>query len=408
MTITKKKKGGHSGPLSTQPPARVKQACPLFFAPLPTRLSIFLLTLHTLSCTTSKPKINEAAAAPPPVQVTEQHPDLNLVKVDQPERFKIVTAGQHEEKPEVHATGTVTPDVERSVPVISLASGRVVGIYTKLGDDVKKGQLLLKVQSNDVVTAFQTYEQAKADEHLTATQLERAKLLYDRGAISLNDLQVAQDADEKAKVAVKASGQQIRTLGADINHEDPVVNVFAPSSGTIVEQNVVNSSSVHTPDNQPNLFTIADLSRVWILCDVYENDLPAVRLGETADIKLNAYPDQTFHGLIANIGKILDPNLRTAKVRIQLANPGIMRAGMFVTATFYGLNGTVRAVVPSTAVLHLHDRDWVFIPMGGGQFRRNEVTGGKIENGSQIILSGLAAGQQIAQDALALNSESEQ
>jgi len=193
-----------------------------------------------------------------------------------------------------------------------------------------------------------------------------------------------------------------------VNREDPVVSVYAPVSGTIVEQNVVNASSVHTPDNQPNLFTIADLSRVWVLCDVYENDLPAVRLGETADIKLNAYPDQTFHGKITNIGKVLDPNLRAAKVRIELANPGIMRAGMFVTAIFYGLKGTVHEVVPSTAVLHLHDRDWIFVPAGNGQFRRNEVTGGKIENGTQIILSGITPGQQIVQDALALNSESEQ
>jgi membrane fusion protein, heavy metal efflux system len=369
---------------------------------------VAVLLPAVLSCSGSKAKIDEAAAAPPPVQVVEQHPDLNVLKVDQPERFKLVAATAREQKPEVHATGTVTPDVERSVPVISLAAGRVVAIYAKLGDDVRKGQLLLKVQSNDVINAFQTYEQAKADEHLTATQLERAKLLYDKGAISLNDLQVAQDADEKAKVAVKASGQQIHTLGADVNREDPIVSVYAPVSGTIVEQTVVNASSVHTPDNQPNLFTIADLSRVWVLCDVYENDLPSVRLGESADIKLNAYPNQTFRGPIANIGKVMDPNLRTAKVRIQLANPGMMRAGMFVTATFYGLKGTVYAVVPSSAILHLHDRDWVFIPMGGGQFRRNEVTGGKIENGTQVVLSGLAAGQQVVQDALALNSESEQ
>jgi cobalt-zinc-cadmium efflux system membrane fusion protein len=313
-----------------------------------------------------------------------------------------------EEKAEIHATGSVTPDIERSVPVVSLASGRVVGIYAKLGDDVKKGKLLLKVQSNDIVSAFQTYDQAKADERLTNTQLERAKLLYDKGAISLNDLQVAQDADEKSKVAMKASSQLIRTLGADINREDPVISVYAPVSGTIVEQNVVNASSVHTPDNQPNLFTIADLSLVWVMCDVYENDLPSVRLGENAEIKLNAYPDQTFRGRIANIGKVLDPNLRTAKVRIELANPGIMRAGMFVTAIFYALKGTSHTVVPSSAVLHLHDRDWIFLPAGNGQFRRNEVQGGKISNGTQVILGGLAAGQQIVQDALALNSESEQ
>jgi cobalt-zinc-cadmium efflux system membrane fusion protein len=369
---------------------------------------VVVYSVLSCGCSGSKGKIDEAAAAPPAVQVVEQHPDLNVVKVDQPERFKLVTATEREEKPEVHVTGAVTPDVERSVPVVSLASGRVVGIYAKLGDDVKKGGLLLKVQSNDLTSAFQTYAQAKADERLASTQFERAKLLYDKGAISLNDLQVAEDTDEKAKVAMKSSAQQIRTLGADLNQQDGIVNVYAPASGTIVEQNVVNASSVHTPDNQPNLFTIADLSRVWVLCDVYENDLPAVRLGEGADIKLNAYPDQTFRGRIANIGKVLDPSLRAAKVRIELANPGIMRTGMFVTATFYGLKNTMHVSVPSSAVLHLHDRDWVFLPAGDGQFRRSEVKGGKIENGMQVILAGLTPGLQVVQDALALNAESEQ
>ncbi|MGA8030497.1 MAG: efflux RND transporter periplasmic adaptor subunit, partial [Bryobacteraceae bacterium] len=337
-----------------------------------------------------------------------EEPDLNIVKIDRPERFTLVSAGRREELPQLHATGVVNPDVEKSIPVISLASGRVVGIYAKLGDDVKKDQLLLKVLSNDLSNAFQTYEQAKADEALARKQLERAKLLYDRGAISLNDLQVAEDTEEKAKVALNAAAQQIRTLGGDPSHEDPVVNIYAPATGTIVEQNIVNAASVHTPDNQANLFTIADLSTVWVICDVYENDLPIVRVGDTADVQLNAYPDRTFHGRIGNIGKVLDPNIRTAKVRIQLSNPGIMRAGMFVTATFYGQHGRIYATVPSGAVLHLHDRDWVFIPAGQSQFRRTEVTSGKVIAGTQEILSGLSPGQQVVSDALALNAESEQ
>ncbi|MBV9766803.1 MAG: efflux RND transporter periplasmic adaptor subunit [Acidobacteriaceae bacterium] len=355
----------------------------------------------------SKEKVDAAAAAPPKAKVVEE-PDLNLVKVDRPERFTLVTAGQREELPEVHATGVVSPNVEKSIPVISLASGRVVAIYAKLGDDVKKGQLLLKVLSNDLSNAFQTYEQAKADEVLALKQLERAKTLYDHGAISLNDLQVAEDTEEKAKAGLKAAAQQIRTLGGDPEHEDAVVNIYAPASGTIVEQNVVNAASVHTPDNQPNLFTIADLSSVWIICDVYENDLPAVRLGDVADLQLNAYPDRTFHGRISNIGKVLDPSIRTAKVRIALANTGIMRAGMFVSATFYGQHGRVYAVVPSTAVLHLHDRDWVFVPSGQGEFRRTEVSAGKINAGKQDLTSGLSPGQEVVNDALALNAESEQ
>lgn len=355
----------------------------------------------------SNARVDEAAQAPPQAKVVEES-DLNLVKVSNPQRFALVTADEREERPQVHATGTVNPNVDLSVPVVSLASGRVAGLYAKLGDDVQKGQLLLKVQSNDIANAFQTYEQAKADELLARKQLDRAKILYDRGAISLNDLQIAEDTETKAVVGVQTAAQQIRTLGGDPNKSDAVVSILAPVSGTIVEQNVAPAGSVHTPDNQQSLFTIANLSRVWVLCDVYENDLPIVKIGDTADIRLNAYPDRVFHGRISNIGKVLDPNLRAAKVRIELANPGIMRVGMFVTATFYGLPGRKDAVIPATAVLHLHDRDWVFVPDGQGQFRRTQVMGGEISNGQQVILSGISFGQQVVKDALALSAENEQ
>ncbi len=376
------------------------------------RASLLLATLGTagtlfLAGCQSSAKMDPKAGAPPAAKV-EEVPDLNLIKVDHPERFSLVAAAQYEDRPQVQATGSVNPDVEKSIPVISLAAGRVVGIYAKLGDDVRKGQLLLKVFSNDVSNAFQTFNQAKADAALAQRQFERAQLLYDHGAISLNDMQVAEDTEAKAKATLNAAIQQIRILGGDPAHEDAVVNIYAPASGTIVEQNVVPSGSVHTPDNQPNLFTIADLSRVWVICDVYENDLPAVRVGDTADVRLNAYPDRTFRGRISNIGKVLDPNIRAAKVRIQLANPGLMRAGMFVTATFYGQHGRVYPIVPSGAVLHLHDRDWVFVPAGKDAFRRTEVTGGKIFDGKQELMAGISPGQQVVNDALALNAEAGQ
>jgi cobalt-zinc-cadmium efflux system membrane fusion protein len=362
------------------------------------------VSLMTLTGCHSKEKVDEAAAAPPPAKVVEE-PDLNMVKVDRPERFTLVKASAEEDRPQVRATGTVTPDVDRSVPVVSLASGRVTGLYAKLGDDVKKGQVLLKVQSNDIASAFQTYQQAKADEQLARKQLERAKLLYDHGAISLNDLQIAEDTEQKAVVSVSTSAQQIRTLGADPDKTDVVVSILAPVSGTIVEQTVAPAGSVNPSSNQQSLFTIADLSHVWIVCDVYENDLPVVRIGDTADIQLNAYPDRIFHGRISNIGKVLDPNIRTAKVRIELPNPGIMRSGMFVTATFYGLHGRKYAAVPTTAVIHLHDRDWVFTPVGNGQFRRQEIRGGKTNGPNQEVLAGISPGQQVVADALALNAE---
>jgi cobalt-zinc-cadmium efflux system membrane fusion protein len=186
------------------------------------------------------------------------------------------------------------------------------------------------------------------------------------------------------------------------------LNVYAPASGTIVEQNIYNAASVHTPDNQTNLFTIADLSTVWAVCNVYENDLPNVKFGDPADVELNAYPGRTFRGRISNIGKVLDPTIRTAPIRITLPNPGLMRSGMFVTATFFGQHGKTYAMLPSGAVLHLHDRDWVFIPAGHGAFRRTEVMVGKIVDGKQDILSGISPGQQVVNDSLALSAESEQ
>ena len=369
--------------------------------------TLALLTNVVLSSCGNKEKVDEQAAAPPPTKVVEQ-PDLNLVKVDRPDRFALATATERQERPEIHATGVINPNIEKSVPVIALASGRVVGIYVKIGDEVHKGQLLLKVLSNDISNAFQTYQQAKADEELARKQLERAQLLYSHGSISLNDLQVAEDTEQKAKVARDVAAQELRTLGADPDHPDPVVNVRAPISGTIVEQNIVGTGLVHSPDAQPNLFTIADLSDVWVICNIYENDLPSVRLGDIADVRLSAYSDRVFHGRISNIGKVLDPNIRTAPVRISLINPGIMRSGMFVTATLYGVRGRAYAAVPSSAVLHLHDRDWVFVPAGNGQFRRTEITGGKTEDGKQNVLAGLGVGQQVVANALALSAESEQ
>ncbi|SPE41235.1 Efflux transporter, RND family, MFP subunit [Candidatus Sulfopaludibacter sp. SbA3] len=345
--------------------------------------------------------------APPPVQV-EQEPNADLVKVDKPDQFPLATAATRSVAPELKVTGVVNVDVSRNVPVISLASGRVVEIRAKLGDSVTKGQLLMRVQSSDISGAFSDYRHAVADDVLAHAQLDRAQLLFDKGAIAKKDVEVAQDAEAKAKVDVETAQEHLRVLGADMNHPTATVDITAPISGVIVEQNVTNAGGVKTLDNSPNLFTIADLSSVWIMCDVYENDLANVHMGEQADIKLNAYPDRVFKGLIDNIGPILDPNLRTAKVRLQVQNPGTMRLGMFVTATFHGQTKQVRAVVPATAVLHLHDRDWVYVPNGGNTFRRVGVVGGAMVPPNLQEVTGINPGDRVVANALVLQNTAEQ
>jgi cobalt-zinc-cadmium efflux system membrane fusion protein len=348
------------------------------------------------------------AEAPPPAEV-EHVQNAGLFKVDDPSKFPLATAGERDEAPELNVTGVVSADVSRQIPVISLASGRVIEVHARLGDTVTKGQLLMKVQSADIAGAYSDYEQALADETLARAQLDRSKILYDKGAIAQKDLEVAQDTETKAQVTVKTTLDHLRVLGADPDHPSAIVEVRAPVSGVITDQQVTAAAGVQGLAS-PNPFIISDLSSIWILCDVYENDLSQVHLDEYADVKLNAYPNQAFRGRIGNISPVLDSNLRTAKVRLEMPTPGgLMRLGMFVTATFRGPHKEVRATVPAAAVLHLHDRDWVYVPAGSAQFRRLEVSGGKMLPGNmQEILSGIQPGQQVVSNALVLQATVEQ
>jgi cobalt-zinc-cadmium efflux system membrane fusion protein len=360
------------------------------------------------ACGKKEEAANPAAEGPPPAKV-EKEGDANLVKVDHPEQFPLATAGKHSAAPELNVTGVVNPDVARTVPVISLASGRVVEIHARIGDEVKKGQLLLKVRSSDIAGAFSDYRKAVVNEQLAKVQLDRSKILFEKGAIAQKDLEVAQNAEDNARVDIDTTTERLHVLGSDTNHPTGIVDVFAPVSGVIIEQNITAAGGVKTLDNSPNLFTIADLSVVWIVCDVFENDMPTVRMGEYADIHLTAYPDRVLKGRISNIGPVLDPNIRTAKVRLEVPNPGLMRVGMFVTATFHGASQEVRASVPATAVLHLHDRDWVYVAGESGRFRRLSVVGGAMLPGNlQEIITGLKPGDQVVTNALVLQNALEQ
>jgi len=285
-------------------------------------------------------------------------------------------------------------------------SGRVVETQARLGDTVRKGQLLLKVQSPDSTNAFNTYLKAVNDEQLSQKTYLRAKDLYEHGATSLGAVEQAETMERDMKADLAAADEQLKTLGVDKNHPSNIVGVSAPISGVIIGQNVTNAGAAGmTYAGSATTFTIADLSTVWILCDVYENDLPKISVGQSARIRANAYPDRELTGKISDIQPILDPNLRTAKVRIEVTNPGILKVGMFVTASFESRTKEVRAAVPATAVLHLHDRDWVFVPAADKTFKRVEVhTGTMLSDNRQEILSGIAPGQQVVSNVLQLES----
>jgi cobalt-zinc-cadmium efflux system membrane fusion protein len=366
------------------------------------RAAAFVFIIAVLAAGLACSKETPVAASKPAVTL-----DPDVFDTDHPELFKTAKAEARLLPTQVTANGTVTPDVNRTIHVTSLGAGRVVDLRTKLGDAVKKGQTLLVISSPDISSAFSDYEKAKADEALSHKALDRAQTLYDKGAIATKDLEVAQDAEDKAKVDVDTADHHVRILGGDPAHSSPLIELKAPVSGTIVEQNVAGSEGIKSLDNTPNLFTIANLSEVWVVCDVFENDLGEVHVGDAAEIRLNAFPERVFKGKVADISRVLDPNTRSAKVRIVLSNAdGALRSGMFAVATFHSRKLTNRIVVPSTAIMRLHDKDWVFRKEGDKQFRKIEIKAdGLAPDGMQEIREGVKAGDEVVANALEFSTE---
>ena len=371
-----------------------------------------VLILFGLSGCKSGGAPNAAAEAPVAQPEVVNVGGNDMVHVERSERFALVSASSRPVVSTLDVTGSVSPDVSREIPVLSLANGRVVALHVGLGDTVHQGQLVMEVQSPDVTTAFDAYLKMVNDEHLTAVTLDRDKLLYDKGAIPQTQLQTAQDGEDDARADLIASEQQLKILGVDKNHPGDSVKIYAPASGVIISQNVAAAGAAGiTYAGSTGSLTIADLSHIWVVCDVYENDLATVHLGQHADIHLNAFPGKLFSGTVSDIGAVLDPSIRTAKVRFQVQNPGnLLRLGMFATATLLGSHPSDEVALPATAILQLHDRSYVFVPTGqAGSFRRVQIKIGKTLDANTVeVLAGVSAGQQVVENALDLQNTADQ
>jgi cobalt-zinc-cadmium efflux system membrane fusion protein len=352
----------------------------------------------------------QAESDPPSPQVVVDEADANLVAVPHPEQFELTTAAERETRAEVQAPGVIAPDVARTVPVLSLAGGRVIDVRARLGDTVRKGQTLVTIQSADVSQARADLNKFEADAELARRSLDRARDLSEHDALATKDLEAAINTDAKAQADRRTARDRLELLtGSAETSGSPIVELKAPVGGVITEQNVTGSAGVKSLDNSPNLFTIADLSHVWVLCDLNENHLADVRVDDDATVVLNAYLDRPLHARVANVSRVLDPATRTAKVRLELANPdGLLRPGMFATVTFTAQRTEKVTVVPSTAVLRLRDRAWVFTPVDDQHFRRMEIRTGRERQGAQEVLAGLTPGSRIVSNALQLSSASSQ
>jgi membrane fusion protein, heavy metal efflux system len=357
-------------------------------------LGVVCAILWGISCSDQK--------KPEPTK-TEVKLEPGVFNVDHPELFKLIKVESRDLPTLLKANGSVTPDVNRTIHVTSQGSGRVVDLRVRLGDYVKKGQPLLSIYSADLTGAFSDFQKAVADERLSKKSLDRSQLLYSHGAVAQRDIEQSEDAEEKAKVDVQNAAQHIRVLGGDPTRLSSQIELRAPVSGTIVEQNISGFEGVKSLDNSPSLFTIADLSQVWVVCDVFENDLQEVHAGDTADVKLSAFPDRVFHGKVSDISRVLDPSTRSAKVRIVLSNPkGELRPGMYAVASFRSSKMQAHLVVPGTSVMRLQDRDWAFRKESEQHFRQIEVhiTGDTPDGLHEIQDGAVPAGDEIVLNAL--------
>jgi len=381
------------GAVAALPPV----AAPKLSAARIRRSAAFLLCLALLAVAVACS--NDTKAAPTKQEITV---DPNLLTVGHPELFQTVKVESRDLPTELNANGTVQPDVNKTIRVTSLGSGRVVDLKVRLGDYVKKGQELLVISSPDLAGAMGDYHKASADEALAGKALERAQLLYSKGAFAQKDLEVAENADAKAKSDQQTAESRLRVLGGDPAHPSTMIELRAPVAGTIVEQNVAGFEGIKSLDNTPNLFTIADLSNVWVVCDVYENDISDVHIGDPAEVHLNAFPNRVFKGSVSDVSRVLDPNTRSAKIRIVLANrDGAFRPGMFAVATFPSRQQKPHLVVPATAIMRLQDKDWIFRKETTNSFRRLQVQTSGLPGGLQQIQQGAKAGDELVANALA-------
>ena len=296
------------------------------------------------------------------------------------------------------APGVIAPDVSRTVSVFSLANGFAVRVPVQLGQQVSNGQVLAVVDSPDLAKAISAYETAKAQLQLTGKELTREENLYQHGAAPRKSLEQAQFAEQHAQIDEQTAARQIQILGGDPKSPSPLVTVRAPFGGTILKQQISQGEAVEND----YLFQIADLSRVWVLCSLFENDLSRVHVGDSARVEISAYPNLKLEGRVSNISRILDPSTRTTQVRVVLDNPqGLLNPGMFVTTQFASIQKSPHVLVPVTALFQLQDQFWVFEPVKPSVFRRVPVTVGAVAiPGWQVVTQGLQANQTVVANSL--------
>jgi membrane fusion protein, heavy metal efflux system len=326
--------------------------------------------------------------------------ELFTIPQDQMSHVQVLTIEPSTLKRTLRLTGSVAYNSFHTTPIITQVSGPVSRIVVVPGQRVKPAEPMLYVASPDFSQLRTNYLKAKSAYVLAQQASSRAKDLYDHHAIAEQNLEQAQSAEVQAGGDLAAAEAALKVLG--ISNPDALVKappsfeapVRSAIAGEVVEQNVAVGQLIQAGTTQ--CFMVSDISNVWVLVNVYQKDLPNVRVGDTVTIQTESYPD-VFHGRISYVAASLDPNTRTLQARIETNNPGEkLKKDMYVVATVDA--GTIQnaVAVPDAAVLRdSENQPFVYVEAAPQQFGRRAVTLGDSVNGQTQVMSGLKPGDQV-------------
>jgi len=319
--------------------------------------------------------------------------------------IKVEAIGERETGSVLTIAGKVQFDEDRLARVLVPLAGQVVNLRVKLGDPVRKGDLLCDVNSRDAASAAGEYNEARKDVDLAEKTATMTEDLFAHDAASRMALQQAQSDLAKARARVARTEEALHVLGLspsdDLSRFNGRVPIVAPISGVVIDRKVTEGQFVQT-DATP-VMAIADLSTVWVMGDVFERDLRLVSLGQTAAIATAAYPGETFSGRINYISDAIDPATRTAKVRVSVANPDRrLKPEMFATVSLEVAARARAIVIPADAVFTEESQTFVYVERGRGTFVRRPVTVVEADGTDRRVISGLDAGDRVVVDGALL------
>jgi len=348
-----------------------------------------------------------APPAPGIISIAPGSPQLSQIRVDTVKTLDVPTD-------EVLAPGRVGINPSQSSRVLLPVPGRIVSVLARLGDAVEENQPVLTLESPDADGAIGGYRQAEVAERQAQATLvkaeadfQRANDLYERRAVAQkdiigaqNDLAQARAAVEAARTSLAQASRRLELLGLKPTDSKPRIVVRAPIAGKVLELNVAPGE--YRNDTTAPLMTIANLTTVWMTSDVPETAIRLIRPGEQVIITLLAYPGETFSGRVARMADTLDPQTRTLKVYVELANPqGRFRPEMFGTIRH---SAALRSlpVVPRSAIVQEYGKAVVFVERAPGQFERRDITPGSATGNNVPIMAGVQAGDRVVVDGAVL------